>query len=84
MDSKDLYEEVKKRYGSMKTSETGQYEHTVATAFGYTEEELSEIPEGANMGLSCGNPQVLAKLREVSACAKLKNDADRTVGRNGD
>lgn len=68
MDSKDLYEQVNKHYGSMKTSETGQYEHTIAKAFGYSEEDLSEIPEGASMGLSCGNPLVLAKLREVSTC----------------
>ena len=28
----------------------------VATAVGYANEELATIPEGANMGLSCGNP----------------------------
>jgi SAM-dependent methyltransferase len=29
---------------------------------GYTAEELAALPEGANMGLSCGNPTALASL----------------------
>ncbi len=29
---------------------------------GYTEEDLSSVPEGANMGLGCGNPQAIAAL----------------------
>ncbi|MBI2373592.1 MAG: arsenite methyltransferase [Deltaproteobacteria bacterium] len=32
-------------------------------ALGYTPEDLSAVPEGANMGLGCGNPQALAALR---------------------
>jgi hypothetical protein len=35
----------------------------VAEAFGYSAEELSSIPAGANMGLSCGHPTVTASLR---------------------
>lgn len=31
---------------------------------GYNEEELSNIPEGANMGLGCGNPVAIASLKE--------------------
>lgn len=30
---------------------------------GYAKSELGAAPEGANMGLGCGNPQVLAQLR---------------------
>ncbi len=30
---------------------------------GYSEEELASVPEGANMGLGCGNPAALASLR---------------------
>lgn len=30
---------------------------------GYSEEELNAVPEGANMGLGCGNPQAIAALR---------------------
>ncbi len=31
-------------------------------ALGYSAEELAAVPEGANMGLGCGNPQALAAL----------------------
>jgi arsenite methyltransferase len=34
----------------------------VAQAVGYSEAELATLPEGANMGLSCGNPTALASL----------------------
>jgi SAM-dependent methyltransferase len=30
---------------------------------GYTPEDLSAVPEGANLGLGCGNPQAIAALR---------------------
>ena len=36
---------------------------TLATSIGYTAEELSDLPAGANMGLSCGNPTALASLQ---------------------
>lgn len=36
-----------------------------AEAFGYSPEDLANIPEGANLGLSCGNPLVIAGLKEV-------------------
>jgi len=35
----------------------------LAKHIGYTFEELSALPDGANMGLSCGNPNALAALR---------------------
>ena len=31
---------------------------------GYTQEELKSVPEGANMGLGCGNPQAIADLKQ--------------------
>jgi arsenite methyltransferase len=36
---------------------------TLATSIGYTAEELGDLPAGANMGLSCGNPTALASLQ---------------------
>lgn len=33
-------------------------------ALGYSAEDLAAVPEGANMGLGCGNPQAIAALRE--------------------
>jgi arsenite methyltransferase len=35
----------------------------IATAFGYTAEELTALPAEANMGFSCGNPVAFASLR---------------------
>jgi arsenite methyltransferase len=32
-------------------------------ALGYSADELDSVPEGANLGLGCGNPQALAELR---------------------
>lgn len=36
----------------------------VAEALGYDTETLGQLPEGANLGLSCGNPTAIAGLRE--------------------
>src|SRR5664280_1270271 len=35
----------------------------LAQYVGYSAEELAALPEGANMGLSCGNPNALASLK---------------------
>ncbi len=35
----------------------------LAKHIGYSSEELAGLPEGANMGLSCGNPNALAALK---------------------
>jgi SAM-dependent methyltransferase len=35
---------------------------TASSALGYTEADLAAVPEGANMGLGCGNPQAIAAL----------------------
>ena len=31
---------------------------------GYTDEEMDSVPEGANLGIGCGNPLALASLKE--------------------
>ncbi len=36
----------------------------LAEALGYERSDLEALPEGANMGLSCGNPHAIAQLRE--------------------
>ncbi len=38
--------------------------HDIASTIGYSSEELANVPEAANMGLSCGNPTAIASLRE--------------------
>lgn len=36
----------------------------IGVRIGYCREELESVPEGANLGLGCGNPVALASLRE--------------------
>jgi ubiquinone/menaquinone biosynthesis C-methylase UbiE len=36
----------------------------ISKNIGYSEEELKAVPEGANLGLGCGNPIALASLKE--------------------
>jgi arsenite methyltransferase len=42
---------------------------------GYTEEELKAAPEGANLGLGCGNPVALASLKEGETVLDLGSGA---------
>ena len=42
---------------------TPQEAAKLARELGYTVEELKALPDGANMGLSCGNPAALAALK---------------------
>jgi len=36
---------------------------SASLALGYSADDLASVPEGANMGLGCGNPQAIAALR---------------------
>jgi SAM-dependent methyltransferase len=36
---------------------------SASLALGYSQEDLAAVPEGANMGLGCGNPQAIAGLK---------------------
>ena len=44
-------------------------------ALGYSEDELSAVPEGANLGLGCGNPQAIAALRPGETVLDLGSGA---------
>jgi len=37
---------------------------TISKAIGYSDEELKAVPEGADLGLGCGNPTAMASLKE--------------------
>ncbi|RLC59976.1 MAG: arsenite S-adenosylmethyltransferase [Chloroflexi bacterium] len=62
----------------------------ISKKIGYTDEEIKAVPEGANLGLGCGNPVALASLREGETVLDLGAGAgfdcflaaDR-VGENG-
>jgi SAM-dependent methyltransferase len=46
-----------------------------AKSIGYSEGDLSAIPEEANLGLSCGNPTVLAALKQGEVVVDLGSGA---------
>ncbi len=46
-----------------------------ARAMGYSDAELAAIPDGANLGLGCGNPQAIAALRPNEVVIDLGSGA---------
>ncbi|MGC1784585.1 MAG: arsenite methyltransferase [Acidobacteriaceae bacterium] len=72
--SDQVLESVKSKYGAVAESALSN-DHAgvqaIAEAFGYTAEELTSIPAGANMGLSCGNPTATAHLRSGEVVVDL-------------
>lgn len=62
----------------------------ISMGVGYRPEDLQAVPEGANLGLGCGNPVALASLREGETVVDLGSGAGfdcflaaRAVGDNG-
>lgn len=62
----------------------------LAQTMGYTAEELAAVPDGANLGLGCGNPQAIAALKSGEVVLDLGSGAGfdsflaaRQVGENG-
>jgi arsenite methyltransferase len=48
---------------------------SVSRAIGYSEEDLGAVPEGADLGLGCGNPIALASLKEGETVLDLGSGA---------
>ncbi|MGH7040798.1 MAG: arsenite methyltransferase [Acetobacteraceae bacterium] len=46
-----------------------------ATRMGYAPEDLAAVPDGANLGLGCGNPQAIAALRPGETVLDLGSGA---------
>jgi SAM-dependent methyltransferase len=88
-----LMDSVKSKYGAVAESALSNDHEgvkAVAEAFGYSAEELTSIPAGANMGLSCGNPTATAHLRPGEVVVDLGSGggldvflASRMVGLTG-
>lgn len=47
----------------------------ISKMIGYSEEEINAVPEGANLGLGCGNPTALASLKEGERVLDLGSGA---------
>jgi arsenite methyltransferase len=47
----------------------------ISRAIGYSEKELKSVPEGANLGLGCGNPVALASLKKGEIVLDLGSGA---------
>jgi arsenite methyltransferase len=62
----------------------------ISKSIGYSDEEMAAVPEGANLGLGCGNPVALASLKEGETVLDLGSGAGfdcflaaRQVGESG-
>jgi ubiquinone/menaquinone biosynthesis C-methylase UbiE len=70
----EIRQAVRQQYGIVAESESGgcgtaccgttaATADTLSQALGYSTNETSTVPVGANMGLGCGNPQAIANLK---------------------
>ncbi|KAK0644327.1 S-adenosyl-L-methionine-dependent methyltransferase [Cercophora newfieldiana] len=75
MESAKIYDQVREHYSAASRGSTAQYSEAIAKSFGYSEAELANTPEGANLGLSCGNPLAIASLREGETVIDLGSGA---------
>ncbi|KAL8904396.1 MAG: hypothetical protein Q9207_003291 [Kuettlingeria erythrocarpa] len=75
MDPKSIYQSVQDSYGLAARTSADEYGSTVARAFGYSEDELKDTPQDANLGLSCGNPFALASLKKGETVIDLGSGA---------
>lgn len=48
---------------------------TISRRIGYSDAELDSVPDGANLGLGCGNPTALASLKEGETVLDLGSGA---------
>jgi len=87
MDKKNIKEKVKERYGRIAERDTtccsplssccggADPAKNISKRIGYSEEELKAAPDGANLGLGCGNPVGLATLKEGETVLDLGSGA---------
>ncbi len=90
--AEEIRTSVRDRYGAVANkqgSECGCGSSCGTSALGYTAEEMAVAPEGANLGLGCGNPQAIASLKPGETVLDLGSGggfdcflAARSVGEN--
>ena len=102
MDTPDIKTMVRERYGSIATADccapatsccaptTTADAASKARAMGYSDADLAAVPDGANLGLGCGNPQAIAALQPGETVIDLGSGAGfdcflaaRAVGPDG-
>ena len=71
MDNEELKKVLKKTYGTIAQKEgcgcgcgPSSCGPSISEKLGYAGNDLENVPEGANLGLGCGNPTAFASLRE--------------------
>ncbi|MFC2060124.1 arsenite methyltransferase [Chloroflexota bacterium] len=53
----------------------GDMAQLISKGVGYSDDELESVPEGANLGLGCGNPVAIASLKEGETVLDLGSGA---------
>lgn len=92
---------VRKDYGDIAQAEAagcgcgcgpneGPSAEEISVKLGYSAEDVTNVPQGANMGLGCGNPQAIASLKAGETVVDLGSGggfdcflAAQSVGENG-
>jgi SAM-dependent methyltransferase len=80
MNTTEVKEMVRNRYGSIAGGSesccgSSAAPQEASCSMGYSEAELASLPEGANLGLGCGNPQALAAMRPGEVVVDLGSGA---------
>jgi SAM-dependent methyltransferase len=80
MSTTEVKELIRNWYGSLAAGSAGCCGPTTASpasscSMGYSEAELASLPEGADLGLGCGNPQALAAMRPGEVVVDLGSGA---------
>ncbi len=86
MKQKEIKKVVRERYGSIARDEKscctpsasccgGGRTEDISRRIGYGDDEIASVPEGANLGLGCGNPVALASLKEGETVLDLGSGA---------
>ncbi len=52
-------------------SDDDKINQLISTRLGYSEEDLNNVPDGADMGLGCGNPKAIASLQQGEVVVDL-------------
>ena len=83
----EIRQAVRENYGQIAVSEssccdssscctpTAQQPQLLSLQLGYSHEDLIAVPEGANLGLGCGNPQAIADLQPGETVLDLGSGA---------